>query len=82
MPADKTAVTLMRRLYRLQEQRSTWEAHWQEMADFMRPRKAEITKKSQTPGAKRSELIFDGTAINAAELLSASLHGMLTNNRD
>ena len=79
MPADKTAVTLMRRLDRLQEQRSTWEAHWQEIADFMRPRKADITKKSQTPGAKRSELIFDGTAINAAELLSASLHGMLTN---
>ena len=79
MPADKTAVTLMRRLDRLQEQRSTWEAHWQEIADFMRPRKADITKKSQTPGAKRSELIYDGTAINAAELLSASLHGMLTN---
>ena len=79
MPADKTAVTLMRRLDRLQEQRSTWESHWQEIADFMRPRKADITKKSQTPGAKRSELIFDGTAINAAELLSASLHGMLTN---
>ena len=79
MPADKTAVTLMRRLDRLQEQRSTWEAHWQEITDFMRPRKADITKKSQTPGAKRSELIFDGTAINAAELLSASLHGMLTN---
>jgi len=69
----------MRRLERLQEQRSTWEAHWQEIADFMRPRKADITKKSQTPGAKRSELIYDGTAINAAELLSASLHGMLTN---
>ena len=79
MPADKTAVALMRRLDRLAEQRSTWESHWQEIADYMRPRKADITKKSQTPGAKRSELIFDGTAIHAAELLSASLHGMLTN---
>ena len=79
MPADKTAVALMRRLERLAEQRSTWESHWQEIADYMRPRKADITKKSQTPGAKRSELIFDGTAIHAAELLSASLHGMLTN---
>ena len=79
MAADKTAHTLLRRLDRLAQQRSQWESHWQEIADYMRPRKADITKKSQTPGNKRTELIFDGTAINAAELLSASLHGMLTN---
>jgi hypothetical protein len=79
MPADKTALMVLRRLDRLKKQRKTWESHWQEIADYMRPRKADITKKSQTPGNKRSELIFDGTAINAAELLSASLHGMLTN---
>lgn len=79
MAADKTAHTLIRRMDRLADQRSQWESHWQEIADYMRPRKADITKKSQTPGNKRTELIFDGTAINAAELLSASLHGMLTN---
>jgi len=77
--ADKTAHMLIRRLDRLRNQRKTWESHWQEIADYMRPRKADITKKQQTPGNKRTELIFDGTAINAAELLSASLHGMLTN---
>ena len=77
--ADKTAHLLLRRLDRLRNQRKTWESHWQEIADYMRPRKADITKKQQTPGNKRTELIFDGTAINAAELLSASLHGMLTN---
>ncbi len=79
MAADKTAHMLIRRLDRLRNQRKTWESHWQEIADYMRPRKADITKKQQTPGNKRTELIFDGTAINAAELLSASLHGMLTN---
>jgi hypothetical protein len=79
MAADKTALMLLRRMDRLKNQRKTWESHWQEIADYMRPRKADITKKQQTPGNKRSELIFDGTAINAAELLSASLHGMLTN---
>jgi hypothetical protein len=45
----------------------------------MRPRKADITRTQRTPGSKRSERVFDGTAINAAEMLSASLHGMLTN---
>lgn len=78
MPADPQAVSLLRRLRTLEEQRSNWETHWQEIADYMRPRKADITK-SRTPGEKRTELIFDGTAIHAAEMLSASLHGMLTN---
>ena len=77
--ADEQAVVLLRRMTRLQEQRSTWEEHWQELADYMRPRKADIVKKTLTPGKKRTELQFDGTAGRAAELLSSSLHGMLTN---
>ena len=30
-------------LSRLMEKRSNWESHWQEVSDFMLPRKAEIT---------------------------------------
>ena len=77
--ADERAVILLRRLSKLELQRSTWESHWQELADYMRPRKADIVMKSETPGRKRTEQIFDGTAVRAAEMLSASLHGMLTN---
>lgn len=77
--ADQTAVALLRRFDRLTDQRKTWESHWQEVADFMRPRKADITRQQRTPGNKRSEHSFDGTAINATEMLAASLHGMLTN---
>ena len=47
------------------------------LADYMLPRKAEITRK-RTQGDKRTERIFDGTAIHAVELLASSLHGMLT----
>ena len=68
---------LDKRFKTLQSQRSNWENHWQQLADYMLPRKADITKK-RTQGDKRTELIFDGTAIHAVELLSASLHGMLT----
>ena len=78
MPADDKAVVLLRRLSGLEEQRSNWEVHWQEVADYMRPRKADITKQ-RAAGQKRTELVFAGTAIPAAEMLSASLHGMLTN---
>ncbi len=76
--ADQKAVKVMQRLHALQEKREVWESHWQECADYVAPRKADVTK-TRTDGDKRTELIFDGTAIHAAELLSASLHGMLTN---
>ena len=68
---------LDRRFKQLQGQRSNWENHWQELADYMLPRKADITRK-RTQGDKRTERIFDGTAIHAVELLASSLHGMLT----
>ena len=50
----------------------------QEVADYMMPRKANITKK-RTRGDKRNELIFDSSPLQALELLAASLHGMMTN---
>ena len=53
-------------LSRLMEQRSTWESHWQECADFMQPRKAEITNE-RARGDKRNLQIFDATAIHALE---------------
>jgi hypothetical protein len=74
---DAKAVAFLKQMRVLETQRSVWEAHWQEIADYVVPRKADITKK-RTAGAKRSQLIFDGTAIHALELLSSSLHGMLT----
>ena len=76
--ADELAVQLMQRYQSLYSQRQVWESHWQEIADYVVPRKADVTKK-RTDGDKRTELIFDSTAIHAAELMSASLHGMLTN---
>ena len=76
--ADELAQILIKQYDSLVTQRQTWESHWQEVADYVVPRKADVTK-NRSPGDKRSELVFDGTAILAAELLAASLHGMLTN---
>ena len=73
----KLASELKSNLSRLMEKRSTWESHWQACADFMQPRKAEITKE-RARGDKRNIQIFDATAIHALELLASSLQGMLT----
>jgi hypothetical protein len=64
-------------LSRLMEKRRNFEAHWQEVSDYMLPRKAEIIKE-RARGDKRHTLIYDASAIHALELLAASLHGMLT----
>ena len=76
----KTDLTksLLARFDRLKGQRQNWETHWQEVADYMQPRKADVTK-TRSKGDKRTELIFDASPIQAVELLAASLHGMLTN---
>ena len=78
MASDDLAHLLLSRFGSLENMRRTWESHWQEIADYVVPRKADVTK-TRSAGDKRTELIFDGTAIHAAELMSASLHGMLTN---
>ena len=76
----KTDLTknLLARFGKLKSQRANWENHWQEVADYMQPRKADVTKR-RSRGDKRNELIFDSSPIQAVELLAASLHGMMTN---
>ncbi len=76
----KTDLTkgLLSRFHRLEGQRQNWETHWQEVADYMQPRKADVTKR-RSRGDKRMEQVFDSSPIQAVELLAASLHGMLTN---
>ena len=70
--------SILKRFDRLSAQRQNWETHWQEVADYMMPRKADVTKL-RSKGDKRTELIFDSSPLQAVELLAASLHGMLTN---
>ena len=78
MQITPKAKMILERYASLRTERQNWESHWQDVADYMLPRKADITK-NRSKGDKRHELIFDGTATHALELLAASLHGMLTN---
>ena len=78
MAQTDKAKNLLKRFDRLKSQRQNWESHWQEVADYMQPRKADVTK-TRSKGDKRTELIFDSSPLQSVELLAASLHGMLTN---
>lgn len=61
----------------MKTQRGTWEDHWQEILDYVMPRKADVITL-RTKGEKRTEILFDSTAIQANTLLAASLQGTLT----
>lgn len=71
------AKDLIRRAEELRLRRVSWESHWQELADVVLPRRADIVART-TPGGKRTQRLFDATGIEANELLAAGLHGMLT----
>ena len=66
-----------KRLASMASARQTWEDHWQEILDYVMPRKAEVTF-IRAKGEKRTEILFDSTAITANNLLAASLQGTLT----
>lgn len=62
----------------LKSDRSTAEAHWQECADFVLPRKNDIISE-KPQGEKKGQMLFDSTAAHNNELLAGFLAGELTN---
>jgi hypothetical protein len=65
------------RLGKLKSERSNFETLWQDVVDYLMPWKADITR-SQSAGAKKTDLIYDSTPIYALNVLSAGLMGHLT----
>lgn len=77
MMADSRAEEVIRGYDRLKGSRGTWESHWQEVAERVWPVMAEMTGwRSQ--GEKRSEKIFDSTAVRALPRFAAAMDSMLT----
>lgn len=68
---------IKKRCSKLEAERQTWEDHWQDILDYVMPRKADVTFV-RAKGTKRTEVLYDSTAITANNLLAASLQGTLT----
>lgn len=69
---------IIRRQAHLRGERSTWDANWEELAEYILPRRADFVSK-RVPGEKRTQKLFDSTPIHANELFAAGLQGMMTN---
>lgn len=73
-----TVEQIIKHLGKLKSERGTWESHWQEVTDYVLPRKNTVLSK-KTPGEKRTWQLLDNTAVHSNELLAGALHSMLTN---
>lgn len=57
--------------------RGPWESHWREVAERILPRQDDFFGKRQ-PGEKRTNKVYDSTAIYAAERFAAIMESILT----
>ena len=55
---------------KLKGDRSTWDSWWQELGEFVSPRKAEITTKQVWPNDQHERRLYDSTAVQANMVLS------------
>jgi hypothetical protein len=60
----------------VQEHRN-WEGLWQDIADYIHPRRSQFTT-TRMPGGKQTERLFDSTALDAHDRLASTLNGTLT----
>ena len=69
----------MRRHQRMKDRRRVnWESNWEDVAEFILPRKDDVFGQvSRVKGERKYNRLFDSTSIHANETLASSLSGML-----
>lgn len=68
---------IIERYARSKSRRQSWEAHWEDCYDYALPQRCDASQFG-VPGGSRTKTLYDGTAMDAVEQLSASLLGHLT----
>jgi hypothetical protein len=70
---------LYRRFLRLEEDRSSWRAHWMEITDYISPRRGRyLTESQNSKGRKRTTKIIDSTGTQAMRTMAAGLMSGMT----
>jgi hypothetical protein len=74
---DRTAEATLQRWDDMKSEQRRWLNIWQELSDYIQPRKGNIAFK-RTSAQQQTDKLFDSTAPHANELLAASMQGALT----
>jgi hypothetical protein len=69
--------SILNKYGKLMEGRFNYAIEWQELADYILPRKNSILVQ-RIPGWKRTQRLYDSTAPDNADKLAASIHSTLT----
>jgi hypothetical protein len=72
--------TALRRYIKLENDRSSWRSHWQELTDYLSPRRGRylVDQSQSNRGRKRNNNIIDNTATQALRTLGAGLMSGMT----
>lgn len=68
---------VIRRFNDMRNKRAMWESHWREIAERVRPTSNQFNR-TNVPGQKQTDRIFDATAPLALERFGAAMESMLT----
>lgn len=74
------ADTLLRQFDQIVARRGVWESHWEQIAQVVLPNYSTsfYSQGNTTPGAKRTQRMYDVTAAGALNKFSAAMESMLT----
>lgn len=72
-----TPVEIVENYQRLKADRSNYETTWQQIADYIRPTRADFVSM-RSPGERRNQRIFDSTALMSADNFGAGIFGNMT----
>jgi hypothetical protein len=76
---DLNARDVLARKGQMASERSGFEAHWDEIIDYMRPDAPRTGGRTGMSGEKTRHKVVDSAGEMAGELLASALHGALTN---
>jgi len=68
--SPELAKRLLDRHATLKGDRAPWDAFWQEVGDYVMPRKAEITSRVDTPSTAKHQTLFDSTTVRSNNILA------------
>lgn len=72
------AKEVIKKFERLKSDRANWDTYWEQLAQFIIPRKDNVYGHP-TVGEDKHNRLYDSTSIHSNELLASALHSMLTN---
>lgn len=78
MAIDEVGCSIYKRFEKMIGDRGNWTTHWDEVSNYIVPRKDNLYG-IQVRGEKKINHLYDTSAIMSNEFLAAALHGMLTN---